>query len=208
MNAPRPALTSKTIASAPPAIFFETIELAISPVEGHRTGAIAQGVEQPVSRNEPSRLRGDGAADRFHLRDERCRLEIGADARDRLELVERSAGVAERATREFRDRNAAGGDERDRDQRDRVADAARGMFVDDPRAAFAQAGIGQHVAGTHHRLGQGCDLGEIHPADRHGHRQRRYRGIVNCPPNVALDNPRPRRAFQRPSVPLDLERPP
>ncbi len=33
MNAPRPTLTSKTIASAPPAIFFETIELAISPVD-------------------------------------------------------------------------------------------------------------------------------------------------------------------------------
>ena len=34
MNAPRPALTSNTIAPAPPAIFLETIEAAISPTEG------------------------------------------------------------------------------------------------------------------------------------------------------------------------------
>ena len=31
MNAPDPSFTSKTIADAPPAIFFETIEAAISP---------------------------------------------------------------------------------------------------------------------------------------------------------------------------------
>ncbi len=34
MNAPRPALTSNTIAPAPPAIFFETIDAAISPTDG------------------------------------------------------------------------------------------------------------------------------------------------------------------------------
>ena len=34
MNAPLPALTSNTIASAPPAIFFETIDAAMSPTDG------------------------------------------------------------------------------------------------------------------------------------------------------------------------------
>src|SRR5581483_114813 len=34
MNAPRPAFTSNTIASAPPAIFFETIDAAMSPTDG------------------------------------------------------------------------------------------------------------------------------------------------------------------------------
>src|SRR6185437_9201178 len=56
--------------------------------------------------------------------------EIGAKTRDGFELVERSAGVAERAAGHHRHRDADRGDERRENERHFITDAAGRMLVD------------------------------------------------------------------------------
>ena len=62
---------------------------------------------------------------------------------NRLELVERAAGVAESPTRELGHRRAARGHQRREDERDLVADAARGVLVD---ASVARVPSGRGVS--------------------------------------------------------------
>ena len=56
--------------------------------------------------------------------------QIDPEARDRLELVQRAAGMAEPAPGHHRHDDAAGRGERREDQRRLVADAARAVLVD------------------------------------------------------------------------------
>ena len=131
MKAPSPTLTSSTIASAPPAIFFDMIEEAISGRMSTVAGDVAEPVELLVRRHEVVGLADDRQPDLLHLLDEAVDGEVDAEAGDRLELVERAAGVAEAAAAHLPDRDAAGGDDRaDRDRR-LVADAAGRVLVDD-----------------------------------------------------------------------------
>jgi len=128
------------------------------------------------------------------LRHERARIEIGAHARDRLELVERTARMAQGASRKLRDRHAAGGDQRHDDQRHRIADAAGGVLVDD-RAREVR--VRQHVARAHHGLGQGEDFLVVQSTDRRRHHQRGNRHLVDRSGRVACDDPRPGRRVER-----------
>ena len=57
MNAPSPTLTSRTIASAPPAIFFDMMLAAISDDVVDGRGHVAQRVELLVGRDEIGGLR-------------------------------------------------------------------------------------------------------------------------------------------------------
>ena len=131
MNAPSPTLTSRTIACAPPASFFDMIEAAISDDLVDGRGHVAQRVEQLVGRHEVGRLPDDRHADVAHLRDELVERQLRAEPGDRLELVERAARVAEPAAAHLPERHAAGGDDRADRERRLVADAAGRVLVDD-----------------------------------------------------------------------------
>jgi hypothetical protein len=67
-----------------------------------RAGGVAERVQQAVGRGEVLRLAGDGDADVTHLRRNAAFVERGAEAGDRLELVDRPAGVPEAAPRHLR----------------------------------------------------------------------------------------------------------
>ena len=130
MNAPLPAFTSSRIRSVPTASFFDITLAAIRGIDGHGGGGVAERVEGAVGRDEVGGLRGDRAADLVDLAFERGGLEIGAEARDRLELVERAPRVPEAATRELGHRQAERGGQRREDQGHAVGDAAGRVLVD------------------------------------------------------------------------------
>ena len=69
--------------------------------------------------------------------------EADAEAGDGLELVQRSAGVAEAAARDHGHVDAAGRGQRSEDQRRLVAHAARGVLVD---LGAGQVGEVEHLA--------------------------------------------------------------
>ena len=153
MNAPEPALTSITSASRPAASFLDRIEATISGSDSTVRGRVADRVQPPVGRRQVAGLADDRAA---RVRDRRAQaLGVGRRevAGDRLELVERAAGVAEAAAGDHRHRAAARGDHRREQQRDLVADAAGRVLVE--RGA-GQPGLRpvEDLARAHHRAGQ------------------------------------------------------
>ncbi len=92
-------------------------------------GDVAQRVDLAVGRRQ---LAGgeDGRAEIAKLLADMGFRQFGGEARDRLELVERPAGVPESAARGLRNRTAARHHDRDQRDGDLVADAAGGMLVD------------------------------------------------------------------------------
>ena len=173
MNAPRPHFTSSTRASMPSAIFLLMIDAEISgmlstvPVTSRSAysflsaGAISVG------------LTDQRAADSREGATELVQRQADAEAGNRLELVERAAGVAEAAAGHHRHDDAARGDERRQDQRRLVADAAGAVLVDlDAR----NAETGRRAARAHHRVGQPGGLLRRHAAEDDRHQQ--GRGLV------------------------------
>ena len=98
----------------------------------HRRGHVAERVELLVGR-----ARGRRSGRRSRARPSSpgstnwSMRELDVEAGDRLELVERAAGVAEPAAAHLPDRHAAGGDDRADGDRGLVADAAGRVLVDD-----------------------------------------------------------------------------
>jgi len=129
--------------------------------------AIAQRVEEFVGGHEPRALRGDRAAHIANDCEESLGREIRSHAGNRLELVERTAGVSERAPGELRERNAARGDERYDHERRRVGDATGTMLVDRSRIVRDQ-----RLAARDERFGKSVRLGERHAAKHARHQQR------------------------------------
>jgi hypothetical protein len=105
-----------------------------------RAGGVADGVE-PLSAGARSPvwpMIAQPASRTVATKRSRSRRRVVAG--DRVELVERAAGVAQPAPGDHRHRAAAGGDDRRQQQRDLVADAAGRVLVDDwagrgPRSA-------------------------------------------------------------------------
>ena len=186
MKAPEPTLTSRTSAPVPSAIFLLMIELAIS--------GIASTV--PVTSRSAYSLRSAGAspspaaqidrADVAQLGDELVVGQRGPPAGDRLQLVQRAAGVAEPPAGQLRYGRAAGRHQRGQRQRDLVADAAGGVLVDRRAAHRRQV---QPLAGGDHRGGPAGDLagpscraaGSPWPARTSARRR--------PPPGVRVDHP-------------------
>ena len=144
-NAPEPSLTSMTSAARPAASFLERIEATISgsdstvPVASRTaysrrsagaSSAVCPTIAQPA---RPTAAR------------RRSRPGVRVVARDRVELVERPAGVAEPAAGDHRHGAAAGGDDRGEHEADLVADAARRVLVEhravELRPVQADAGV-------------------------------------------------------------------
>ena len=174
MNAPSPTLTSSTIASAPPASFFDMMLDGDQRDDVDGRGDVAERVELLVGRDEVGGLADDREPDLAHLRDELLGRQLDAEAGDRLELVERAAGVAEPAAAHLPERDAAGGDDRaDRDRR-LVADAAGRVLVDD-LAAERGAEV-DRLAARDHRVGQRVRLRAGEAAEVDGHAATRPSG--------------------------------
>ena len=102
MNAPEPALTSITSASSPAASFFDRIEATISGIDSTVAGRVAQRVEAAVGRRQLRRLADDRAAGLADHAAQPLEVRRGVVAGDRVELVERAAGVAEPAAGDHR----------------------------------------------------------------------------------------------------------
>ena len=130
MNAPEPALMSITSASSPAASFLDRIEATISGIDSTVPVASRSAYRRRSAGARSARLADDRAAGRRRppraARARRARSVAG----DRVELVERPAGVPEAAARDHRHQAAARGDDRREDQRDLVADAAGRVLVE------------------------------------------------------------------------------
>ena len=146
-------------------------------------GGVAQRVQPPVGGRELGGLADDRAA---RVSDDRAEaLELGARvvAGDRVELVERAAGVAEPAARDHRDERAAGGEQRREDQRDLVADAAGRVLVEHRAVEVPR----QDRAGVAHRLRERHALGRLEVAEEDRHRERGGLAVGDAAVGDALD---------------------
>ena len=165
----------------------------------HRRGDVAQRVELPVGWREVPRLPDERATHPPDLGHELVERERSAEARDRLQFVERAAGMPKAATTDHRHGYAAGGDERSQRQGNLVAHAAGRVLVNLDPAHGRKVG---HGAGAHHRVGIMRRLIGVHAAQEHRHQHRGK--LVVCPRSVGRPPHEDRDlvAGQRVSVPL------
>ena len=178
MNAPVPTFTSSTSADEPSAIFLLMIDEAISGIDSTVAGDVPQGVELAVGRRQPVPGRAHHRADVVELSDEFPRPDLRPPPRDRLQLVQRAAGVAESAAGQLRHRDAARGHQRRQRQSDLVADPAGRVLV---RGGPGDRRQVEPLARGDHRRGP---PGELAPGSGHAGRP-----PWPAPPSA----PRPRR---------------
>ena len=158
---------------------------------------ITQRVELAVGRRHPVRLPDEAQADLAQLRVELFHREIGAKAGNGFQLVERAAGVSQRAAGHHGHDHARGRSQRRHDQAGLVAHAAGRVLVDldalntptDPRS---------RRSGSCTR--SGADLAVRHAGEKHGHKERRHlvvrvsrRGCSRRSDRKSLLHPVPRR---------------
>jgi hypothetical protein len=131
-----------------------------------RAGDVAQRVELLVGGSDLGRLADQRAADPLHAAAQLVERETGPEAGNRLELVERTARMAEAAPRHHRDGRAARRRERREHDRGLVAHAAGAVLV---HGSAAEPGIVHPHARSHHRVSEGGGLLRGHAAqdDRH-----------------------------------------
>ena len=138
-----------------------------------------------------------------HLRDELVERQLDAEAGDRLELVERAAGVAEPAAAHLSERHAARGDDRPDGDRRLVADAAGRVLVDD-----AAAELRRHVdrlAAADERLRHRERLGARQPAEHDRHAERGHLVVGHVAARVAEDELAQLVGVELAAVPLALD---
>ncbi len=140
----------------------------------------------------------------LHLRDELLDGELDAEARDRLELVERPARVAEAAAAHLPERDAAGRDDRADRERRLVADAAGRVLVDD--LAPERAVQVDRLAAPDHRVRQRERLRRGQAAEADGHQERGHLVVGHLAARVAEDElARARPAASSSPSPLALD---
>src|SRR6266540_3703825 len=130
-------------------------------------------------------------------------MKLAAEAWDRLELVQGAAGVTETAAAHLPEGNAAGRDDRADGDRRLVADAARGMLVDD-----AAPELGGHVHGRaapDERLGHRERLLARQSTEHHRHAERRHLVVGHVTPRVAEHELAQLIGVERAAVPLALD---
>ena len=131
-------------------------------------------------------------------------VSVGAESRDRLELVERAARVAEAAPRHHRHRDAERRDERREHQRHLVAHAAGGMLVDAFRGELREI---ERRAAREHRLGERGRLAGVEPAHVGGHQERGHLVVGHIARGVRGDERAPLGIAQTLSVALPFDEP-
>jgi hypothetical protein len=164
-----------------------------------RAGHVAQRVELAVGRRDLGRLPDHAEPALLDHAPELGERQVHAKTGDRLQLVERAAGVAEPAPGDHRHVDAARGRERREDQAGLVAHASRRVLVGLGPVEVVPA---QHLAGAHHRLGQRLDLGVAHALEEDRHRERRRLVVGDLAARVAGDEELDLGALERQPVAL------
>src|SRR6266542_227731 len=166
-----------------------------------RARRVAQRVEEPVRWSELFGLPGDDDADPPELREELRGREIDTVARERLELVERSAREAEAAPAHLRDGKTARRNERRDDESRLVPHSAGGVLVDDATEAREI----EALARADHARGQRCGLLRIHAAPDHRHEEGRHLVVGDLALGVPLDEVVDLLGGELPTVALSLD---
>ena len=164
-----------------------------------RAGDVAQRVELLVGGRDLRGLADHGAADGRQRRLHLLEREVHAETGNRLELVERPAGMAEAAPRHHRHRHAARRGERRQDQGGLVADASGAVLVDLDAGDVAE--IDAH-ARMHHCIGEQCCLLRGHSAQQDRHQQRGRLVVGQRAGSHTVDEEANLLARKRPPVPL------
>ena len=149
-------------------------------------GDVAQRVQPAVRRGQPRAGRADHAAGAGQHGERLVRGERGAEAGDRLELVQGAAGVAEAAPGQLRHGRAARRDQRRQDQADLVADPAGRVLVHGGPGDGAEV---EPVPGVDHGRGPGPQLGAVQAAEVDRHQQRGHLLVGDLVPGVGLEQP-------------------
>ena len=184
MNAPLPAFTSRSIRSVPIASFFDITLVAISGNRRHRGGGVPERVQRAVGRHEVGGLRRHRRTDLLHLAFERVGVQVGAQARDRLELVERAARVSEPAAGELGHREPERRRDRREDQGHTVGNAARRVLVDlRPRDALER----ERRARVDHRARERERLRCVQAVDERRHQEGGGQVVGDLTPRVGQD---------------------
>ncbi len=187
-NAPEPILTSSTSPESPSGKLLRHDARRDQRDRLDRRGHVAQCIQLAVGRRDLRRLAHHRHAQRAHLLLRFVERQSGPEPRDRFELVERAAGVAQAATRHHRHQHAAGGEHRRKEQRRLVADAAGGMLVD---ARTRLAGKIEPVARGEHGVGEGGQFLRRKAAEEHRHREGGHLVIGNLAGGVGRDQVAP-----------------
>ena len=166
-------------------------------------GDVAQAVEGEVGRDELGGLADDREADLAHLGDQLLGRQVDPEAGDRLELVERAAGVPEAAAAHLPERDAAGGDDRADRERGLVAHPARRVLVD--HLAPERGAEVDRLAASDHRVGQREGLAGREPAEVDGHAEGGHLVVGNVAARVAEDEVGDLPGRQLLAVPLALD---
>ena len=148
------------------------------------------------------RLAEHRAPDAPHLRLRLAKRELGAEAGDGLELVERAAGVTQCPPGHHRHGDADRGHQGREQERRLVAHAAGGVLVDPRHREPVPA---QPVAGVEHGVGQRRQLGRLEPAEHHRHRQGGHLVVRHLAEGERLDQRAPFLRRQRAAVSLALD---
>jgi hypothetical protein len=130
-----------------------------------RSRDVAHAVKPPVGGRDIGRRADDGAADIGHDLLQILDGDIRAIARDRLQLVERAARVAEAPARDHRHVGPAGGQRRRKQERGAIPHPACRMLVEDRPVEVPF----QRVARGPHRVGQLDPPLGAEPARADGH---------------------------------------
>ncbi len=170
-------------------------------VDGRRH--VPERVQLLVRRDEVRGLTDDRHADVSNLRDELVQAQLDAEARNRLELVQRAAGVTEPASAHLPERNAARGDDRPDGDRRLVPDAPGRVLVDD-----ASPELRRHVDGlaaADERLRHRERLGACQSTEHDRHAESGHLVIGDVPACVAEDQVAELVCAELASVPLALD---
>jgi hypothetical protein len=148
-----------------------------------RTRRIAQRIHLPVSRRDLLRLTEQRAVQRLEQPARFVEGEVGVEAGNRLELVERSTGMSQPSARHHRHGDAERRDQRREDDRHLVSDAARRVLVDARAIEVSQL---QRITAAEHRVGEGVGLAAIETAEKARHEERRHLVVGNMPRCVGV----------------------
>jgi hypothetical protein len=158
---------------------------------------IPERVEPAIRRGKAGPRRRDHRAGLVERRDQPFTAEAGPPAGDRLELVQRAAGMPEAAAGKLRHGGAAARHQRSEHQRDLVPDAAGRVLV---HRGLAQAAEIEALARGDHLPGPGPELarGEAVEVDRH--QQRGHLLVRHLAGRVGREQPADLPVGQRPYV--------
>ncbi len=150
----------------------------------HRASHVAQRVKFFVGRTNVFRLADHEHADFLKLLERTFFVQVHVETRNAFQFIERAAGNSEAAIGNHRHPDFIARQQRREHERNLVAHAAGGMFVDLRRRTFW---ISEDPPALHHRFGQMMRFSRRHPAEEHRHGQRAHLVIGKVADHEILD---------------------